>query len=745
MQADEDKNRGRKTKPLIKSKESPGSKRARKPHDGLRKSHKRKRKSPRLAPTSGLAPELIFNRELSWLEFNARVLEEALDTHLPLLERVKFLAIHASNLDEFFMIRVSGLRRLMVSGSPELSPDDMTPSKQLDAIRRNLMVQLSRAFACWNEDILPKLRDAGINIVHIADLPPHESQALREYFETDIFPILTPLAFDSGHPFPHISNLSLNLAVLVKDPQHDEYFARVKVPDNLPRFVSVAAVPPEHPEDELALIKPNQMTFVWLEDVIITNLDLLFPGMQVVTAHPFRITRDADLELEEDEASDLLATIAESLELREFGSGVRLEVDKSMPPRIRELLISNLGIPSYLVYSVENQVGMADLMQLTQYDHPKLKDPAFVPRIPAVFAPGSDIFATVRRQDLLLYHPYDSFNPVVEFIREASYDPHVLAIKQTLYRIGPNSPIVDALLEARDNDKQVAVLVELKARFDEENNITWARKLEQEGVHVVYGLLGLKTHAKLCLVVRREPDGLVRYIHMSTGNYNPITARVYTDFGLFTADPAIGADVSDLFNALTGYSNKKVYRKLLVAPGTMRQEIISRIDREIEQHRKHGNGLLAFKMNALIDPVCIDALYKASQAGVKVDLQIRSMCCLRPELPGVSESIRVTSVVGRFLEHSRIFYFHNGGDEEIFLGSADLMPRNLDRRVEVLFPVSDPGIKQTLLATLNIHLQDNQKCWRLFPDGHYERLSPKANELLLNSQDWLLKNWGKHK
>ncbi len=686
-------------------------------------------------------PRLYTNRELSWLKFNQRVLDEALDRNHPLLERVKFLAIYANNLDEFFMIRVSGLRRQFLAGALEAPPDGMTPAEQLTAIRQELLPQLAQHADCWHKDVMPALRRAGIHVLHYDELKGKQRRLLRQYFEEEIFPVLTPLAFDPGHPFPHISNLSVNLAVVVNDPVEGERFARLKVPDVFPRLLRV-------PSEERAELYADLRTaedgnYVWIEEVVAANLEKLFPGLEIVVAYPFRITRDADVEIEEDEASDLLTTIEESVGLRHFGSVVRLEVDGAMPERVRDILVNNLGLAPYQVYTVDGPIGMANLMELTRIDRPDLKDPPYAPAVPPALSRGDNIFSAIRSQDILLYHPYDSFSPLVDFVHEAARDPNVLAIKQTLYRAGTNSPVVAGLMEARENGKQVAVLVELKARFDEENNIVWARALERAGVHVVYGLVGLKTHAKLCMVVRREPQGIVRYVHLGTGNYNAVTARVYTDIGMFTCDPDIGADVSELFNSLTGYSRQNQYRKLLVAPGPMRQQLIERIDREIEQHRKNGGGYLAFKMNALVDAACIRALYRASQAGVKVDLQVRGICCLRPGVPGISENIAVTSIVGRFLEHPRIYYFRNGGNEEMILGSADLMPRNLDRRVETLFPVEDADLRDAIRDyILNIHLRDNKQSRRLLPDGTYERLAPNPGEPELNSQLWLIEHRG---
>jgi polyphosphate kinase len=698
-------------------------------------------KSPKVVDLDD--PGLYINRELTWIAFNRRVLEEALDEGHPLLERVKFLSIFASNLDEFFMIRVSGLRRQLTADTWKTPPDGMTPAEQLIAIRRELLPELSQQSDCWHFDLLPKLRQAGIEVLNYDELKNKQRKLLRRYFEREIFPVLTPLAFDPGHPFPHISNLSMNLAVAVSDPQHGQRFARLKVPGNFPRLVPIPSEEKADEYERLGLAEVRYNNFVWLEQVVVANLDMLFPGLDIVAAHPFRVTRDADQEIEEDEAADLLAMTEENVRLRHFGSAVRLEVDNAMAERIRDILVNNLRLAPYQVYTADGPTGMADLMELTRIDRPDLKDRPFQPTTPPSLVGEASIFSVIKHRNILLYHPYDSFTPVVDFVRQAASDPDVLAIKQTLYRVGPNSPIVDALMEARENGKQVAVLVELKARFDEANNIVWARALESAGVHVVYGLVGLKTHAKICLVVRKERDGITRYVHMATGNYNGVTARIYTDIGYFTSDPIIGAEASRLFNALTGYTGKDEYKKLLVAPETMRQQILARVERELERHQQHKDGYIAFKVNALVDKPCIQALYRASQAGVKIDLQVRGMCCLRPGLPGVSENITVTSIVGRFLEHSRIFYFRNGGQEEILLGSADLMPRNLDGRVEALFPVEDPRLRDTLRDhILGTHLKDTVQARRLLPDGRYERVRPKGGDPGLNSQLWMLEHRG---
>jgi polyphosphate kinase len=688
-------------------------------------------------------PDLYLNRELSWLKFNDRVLEEALDETHPLLERLKFLAIFSSNLDEFYMIRVSGLRRQMEAATHKTPPDGLLPSEQIAMIRQQLLPKLEEQYDCWQNDLLPKLKKQGIQILHYEQLKRKQRKLLRNYFKKEIYPALTPLAFDPGHPFPHISNLSMNLAVVVLDPKHGQRFARLKVPKIYPRLISIPSEEKADEFQELGLDERNSTNFVWLEEVVKANLDLLFPGLKVEAAYPFRVTRDADPEIEEDEASDLLAAIEESVRERQFGSAIRLEIDGFMPDQVRDILQTNLDVASYQIYVVDGPIGLSDVMELMGINRPELKDVPFKPTVPPSLSTEESMFSVIRRKNILMYHPYDSFDPVIRFIREAARDPEVLAIKMTLYRVGPDSPVVAALLDARENGKQVAVLVELKARFDEANNIVWARSLERAGVHVVYGLVGLKTHAKVSVVIRHEPEGIRRYIHLATGNYNDVTARIYADLGYFTCDPAIGKDVSALFNGLTGYSRKEEYKKLLVAPGDMQKGIISRIDREIKTHQENGNGYLAFKMNSLVDHPCIEALYRASQAGVKVDIQARGICCLRPGIPGISENITVTSIVGRFLEHTRIFYFRNGGEEEILLGSADLMPRNLYRRVETLFPIDDEGIKNSIRdEILQNHLKDNTKARLMLADGSYEPVMKGEDEEAFNSQEWMIKNRG---
>ncbi len=686
-------------------------------------------------PTALTETSPYFNRELSWLEFNRRVLDEAMDQRHPLLERVKFLSIFSTNLDEFFMIRVAGIKQQVAAEVVGRSLDGMTPAEQLAAIRRvvNLHKDLQRD--CWLTDVLPKLNDQGIHLLDYQELTDQQRAFCKDYFEREVFPVLTPLAFDPSHPFPHISNLSISLAVVINDPEEGELFARVKVPAVLPRLIPISGGACDGPANIPA---ERQYCFVWLDQVIAENVEALFPGMEVIEAYAFRITRNADVEIQEEEAADLLRTIEQGVRRRRFGAVVRLSIQHDTPQRIRDLLLANLKLTPDDLYEVRGPLGLADMLVLTKIDRPDLKDPPFYPAVPTLLRhvrTSADIFAAIRQQDILLHHPYDSFQPLVELISSAAEDPDVLAIKQTLYRVGSNSPIVKALMHARDQDKQVTVLVELKARFDEENNITWARALERAGVHVVYGLVGLKTHAKIALVVRREQDGLRRYVHLGTGNYNATSARVYTDLGLLTCRPDIGADASDLFNFLTGYSRQRRYRKLLVAPVNLRERLTWLIEREISHTISGRGGHIIFKINSLVDPMMTDLLYRASQAGVRIDLVVRGICCLRPGVLRLSEHISVRSVVGRFLEHSRIYYFANGGEDEVYLGSADLMQRNLDRRVETLFPLEDPAliahVRDNLLA---IYLRDNTCARILLPDGTYVRAQPEDGAEPINSQ-----------
>jgi polyphosphate kinase len=687
-------------------------------------------------------PQYYFNRELSWLEFNNRVLHEATDPRTPLLERLKFMSIFSSNLDEFFMVRVAGLKQQVKANVSKLTPDGRTPSDQLEDIGKHLRPLVSEQHQHFEQALRPELAKVGIHILNYMDLSQEQRTYLQKYFDEQIFPVLTPLAVDPSHPFPHISNLSLNLAVVVKDPDTgEELFARVKVPKVLPRFVKF----PDslrHRSKEY----PSLWTGVPLEQVIAHNLESLFPGMNILDYHPFRITRNADLAVEEDEADDLLLAIEQELRKRRFaGSAVRMEIQLTMPETVREMLMRELRLEDMDVYEVEGLLCLGDLMSFMELPLPELKDSHWKTVAPSWLRSFSceeeenDLFCVIRRTDLLVHHPYHSFSStVLRFITQAASDPGVLAIKMTLYRTSGDSPIVNALISAAENGKQVAVLVELKARFDEENNIQWARKLERAGVHVVYGLVGLKTHTKVVLVVRREENRIRRYVHIGTGNYNPKTARLYTDLGLLSCRDELGADLTDLFNYLTGYSRQRSYRKLLVAPVNLRDRFQALIVREAEHCRQGGIGRIVAKMNSLVDPKIIALLYEASQAGVQIDLVVRGICCLRPGVPGVSENIRVISVIGRFLEHSRIYYFHNQGQEEVYIGSGDWMPRNLDRRIEAIVPVEDPTLVKDLQEILAIMLADNRQAWELQPNGSYLQRHPEEGTQEQSAQKILM-------
>ncbi len=679
-------------------------------------------------------PGLYISRETSWLEFNDRVLEEALDSRNPLLERLKFIAIYGTNLDEFFMIRVAGLKQQIEAEVHRPSDDGLLPAEQLAAIAALLQPSLDRMTRCLERVLFPELERHGVRIVPYAELDAAAQGALQAYFRERVFPVLTPLAIDAGHPFPYISNLSLSLAVELRETTPDgpvDYVARVKIPPSLPRFVPVDSPP------------PGQRWFVLVEDLIAHNLHALFPGMHVADSHAFRVTRDADLDLQEDEADDLLRAIESELRKRRFGEPVRLEVARSMPAAMRAMLREALALSEFDCYEIEGMMATSALWSLVGViDVPALHDPPFTPAIPKRLRGASDMFAVIRDGDLILHHPYQSFDPVVQFVRQAATDPDVLAIKQTLYRTSGDSPVVTALIDATEAGKQVATLIELKARFDEENNILWARNLERVGAHVVYGLAGLKTHAKVTLVVRNEPEGIRRYMHFGTGNYNDKTAKLYTDLSLFTCRPDLGRDATQLFNALTGFSKAESYERLLVAPTGLRSGFMDLIDRETE-HAKAGrhSGIIA-KLNAINDAGIVQALYRASRAGVPIDLIIRGMCILRPGVPGVSETIRVRSIVGRFLEHSRIFAFENGGRREVFMGSADWMGRNLDRRVETVVPVLDPSIARMLYDdVLDVYVRDNVKARTLNADGSYSRDLPAEGEPRVDTQQIFLKRY----
>jgi polyphosphate kinase len=651
-------------------------------------------------------PSLYLDRELSLLAFQQRVLSEAQDPANQLLERVKFLSILFSNIDEFFMVRFAVLKQKAATVL------DGSITEQLERIRVAVQRLMGEAYEAWRE-IESALKQSGIELRDYRELTNRERSLMETYFRQVVYPVLTPLAFDPGRPFPHISNLSLNLAVAVRDVKGVERFARVKIPDTLPQLVPVSM------PDQPAGSRPG---LIWLEQLIIENLHALFPGLEILEAYPFRVTRDAEVEIQELESDDLLETIEEAVWQRRFRAVVRMQVSRDIPEHLLETLIANLELDPRDVYHVDGPLDLSRLRQLLAVDRPDLKDAPFLPYTPPELHPKAedDIFAVLRRDDLLLHHPFDSFQPVVEFLRRAAVDPDVLAIKITLYRVGRNSPIVESLLSAIENGKQVAVLVELKARFDEESNIEWARALEAAGVHVVYGLVGLKVHSKVALVVRREGDTMRRYVHMGTGNYNPTTARLYTDLSFFTSDDQIGADVTDLFNYVTGYSAKNEFRKLLVAPLNMHEKLEDLVKREIAHAERGGKGHLILKMNGLEDLHMIKLLYQASQAGVQVDLLVRGICGLRAGVPGVSENIRVISIVGRFLEHSRIYYFHNDGRDEIYLGSADLMNRNLHHRVELLFPVENKRIMARIREDiLGKYLTDNRNARHMMPDGSY--------------------------
>ena len=680
-------------------------------------------------------PSLYVNRELSWLGFNERVLAQAKDPRHPLLDRVRFVSISETNLDEFFMIRVAGLQQQVAAELPNPVPDGMTPEEQLTRIYEHTKRFFDDQREVLQKDLLPALKKEGIDLIYHDELSASEQRDLRGQFAKDILPILTPLAVDPAHPFPHISNLSLNLLVVIRNAGR-EVMARIKVPATIERFMKVP--PTERPEETPAPGVHEEIRLVRVEEVVAANLDELFPGKEILSCYVFQVTRNADLVIEEDEASDLLQTIEDELAGRWFGQSVRLVVTDSMPAELREWLAENLRVAPNSVYATSEPLGLGDLEEFTHLDRGDLLYPPVTPRVPDEIRSARSITSAIREGDILLYHPYDSFAPVVEFVRAAASDPDVLAIKQTLYRVGSNSPIVEALSEARDEQTQVAVLVELKARFDEEPNITWARRLEAQGVHVAYGLVGLKTHAKICLVVRREGSGLRRYVHLGTGNYNPSTARVYTDFSYFTDDPKLAEDGSDLFNYLTGYSEQEEYQELLVAPLTMRESIARLIEEQTEKARGGEPASITAKTNSLTDPQIIELFYEASQAGVKIDLIVRSICCLRPGVEAVSENIRVVSLVGRFLEHARIFAFSDGDDEKMYLGSTDLMQRNLDRRVETAFPLREKRHREKVRRLLDLQLADTVNAWELEPDGSFERLHPGEGEEPMDSQAILL-------
>jgi polyphosphate kinase len=674
---------------------------------------------------------LLFNRELSWVEFNRRVLEEAFDQRHPLLERLKFLGIFSSNLDEFFMVRVSGLQEALEAGFTETSPDGMTPREQLKEISKHLRPLIDMQTRCLEDQILPALEAEGVLIRPYRELKRREKKTADDYFLEHIFPILTPQAVDPGHPFPYVSNLSLNLCLMVAPPETVKgselpaatapaRFARIKLPPIVPRLV---------PLDQ------KGMRFTFLGSLIAANAHTLFPKMRTGKCHLFRVTRDADFEIKEDEAGDLLRTMQQHVRRMRFGEAVRLEVAATMPADMVSYLTQSLGLSTEDVYVINGPVNIPDLMQLYDLDHPELKDRPLQLSTPEVLSESANVFDVIKRHDVLLHHPYTAYSTVTDFIKTAAADPDVVAIKICLYRTGRNSPIVTALIDAIESGKQVAALVELKARFDEESNIEWARRLEKAGVHVVYGMVGLKTHCKLTLVVRREGNILQRYVHLATGNYNSTTSRIYTDIGILTADEEIATDATNLFNSLTGFSRFTNYNCLLVAPINLRKSIIKLIQRETAHAKAGRPARIIAKINSLTDLAIVRALYGASQAGVSIDLIVRGICVLRPGLPGVSTNIRVRSIVGRFLEHSRVLYFGNNGHEEVFIGSADWMYRNLSRRVEVIVPINDAQLRAYLKDTvLDTYLKDNVNARELRSDGKYERIKPLEGQKRFDSQ-----------
>ncbi len=672
-----------------------------------------------LPPTLLHHKHLLFNRELSWLEFNARVLEEALDETQPLLERLKFISIFSTNLDEFFMIRVSGLKEESEEEVVELSPDGMAPADQLTEISARLRPMLSQQMRCLREEVLPQLEAEGITLCSYDELSKSEKHKADKYFRESVFPLLTPQAVDPGHPFPYVSNISLNLGVMVEPAGEIDAGPAIPTGESRVRFARIK-LPPFAPR--LVPVNESNTKFTYLGSLIAANTAALFPGMRTGKCHLFRVTRDADIQIREDEAGDLLRTMQQQLHRRRFGTAVRLEVSSTMPAEMIEYLTDSIGLTPDDVYVIDGPLNIPDLMRLYQLDRPNLKDKPLQASVPSILKQHKSVFDCIKQQDVLLHHPYISYSTVTDFISTAAHDPDVLAIKMCLYRTGQHSPVVQSLMEASERGKQVAALVELKARFDEENNIEWARQLERAGVHVVYGLLGLKTHCKLALVVRQEGDALKRYVHVATGNYNPTTSRIYTDIGLFTADEAIGSDAANLFNYLTGYSRYSQYRCLLVAPVNLRERMTALVERETANAEAGRPARIIAKINSLTDIQIIRALYAAARVGVQIDLIVRGVCALRPGVPGLSERITVRSIVGRFLEHSRIFYFANGGEEDVYIGSADWMQRNLDKRVEVVTPINDPQIKSYLRhEVLEIYLRDNVKARLLQPDGSYLR------------------------
>ena len=680
---------------------------------------------PDAPPTPDLRdPDYYFNRELSWLQFNERVLEEALDEANPLLEQLKFLAIFSTNLDEFMMIRYAGLKEQIAAGIEKLSFDGMLPHEQLDTVATALHPMVAKHRRVLGKKVLPALEKHGVFVVPTKAWTERDRVAVEEFFELELFPVLTPLAVDASHPFPRLPNLSFSLMLDVYDPElQTSKTAVVQVPSVLPRFLKLPG---------------RGYRFAMLEDIIKSKVNALFQGHEVRGAHAFRLTRNADIEIAEDEADDLLQVIEDEVRRRRWGDAVRLEVSSDMPKPWRHYLRDTHRLAKDDVYEISNHLNVGDFMELALLDIPQLRFAPFTPRLPTEYRFAESIFSAVRKGDILIHHPFHAFDSVLELIEQAADDPNVLAIKQTLYRVGSRSPVVAALARAAGNGKLVTALVELKARFDEENNIVWAKELERAGVHVVYGFAGLKTHCKALLIVRREGREIRRYVHLGTGNYNPGTSTIYTDFALVSCDTDLGSDTSELFNYLTGFSKQSTWRKLWVAPETLRRKIIEAIERETAFAAQGKKAHIIAKMNSLVDPQIIRTLYEASQAGVEIELIVRGICCLRPGVKGVSENITVRSIVGRFLEHSRAFYFHHGGEENLYIGSADWMQRNLNRRIEVLVPVEEESLKKKITQVFDLALRDNEKARELHADGNYRRVRRKPGQKRLNSQERLL-------
>lgn len=687
-------------------------------------------------------PSLYINRDISWIEFDRKVLETAMDPEIPLLNRVLFLSIFYNNLDEFFMVRVMNVQRQARSGAEPTGPDKMPPARQLSEIRRKVTEILEEAENLWIDTLKPELENKGIRFSKYSALNAAQKKEMNRYFDEDIFPVLTPQAVDKGRPFPMISNTSLNFVMELEAIESGisvkNRFARLKCPNNVPRFLFVSnkdnTVTPD------LSYATTEGVIVLTEDLIGNRLNTLFPGYKVKSQGLFRITRNTDGEIEEDEADDLLSAVRDYVEQRRFGSIVRVEIEKGMPQRLQDFLYEHLDLHPNQFYRCRVPLAFSEFGRMMKIDRPSLKYPSDHPKTPKAFEQGRNCFDEIRKRDILVYHPYDSFNCVLEFLKQAALDPNVVAIKQTLYRCGSDSPVAKALLEARRRGKQVTAVVELKARFDEEQNINWAEEMERNGVNVVYGFAGLKIHAKLCFVVRREKGKLERYTHIGSGNYNAASAKIYTDLGLFMANKDINDDVQDLFNVMTGYGVVNHYRKLLVSPHTLRPGITKLIRREIEQHKKHGNGHIIIKCNQLVDYEMVKVLYEASRAGVKIECIVRGICSLRPGFPGVSDTITVRSIVGRLLEHARIYYFHNNGDEEMYFGSADLMTRNLNGRIEVLTPLLQENLRNNVMNQIVIpQLKDNIHAWVMNSDGSYTKLQPKKDETVYDSQEEIAK------